>query len=55
MAKAAIVLNTARMMADDRIDFAAANFNWLMIWYVELLLDACKTAVELFAMLMFMA
>lgn len=55
MAKAAIVLKTERMMAEFRIDLAARNLSWLMTWYVELLLEAWSTLLDVFDMLMFMA
>lgn len=37
VAKAAIALKVANIIVEDRIDFAAANLNWLIIicWLVE--------------------
>ena len=56
VAKAAMVLKTARIMAEFRIDLAARNLSWLMTWYVELLLEACSRLLDdVLDMLMFMA
>jgi hypothetical protein len=54
-ANAAIVLKTARMTVDCRIDLAARNLNSLMTWNVELLLDAWRSPLEFVVVDMFIA